>query len=281
MVDLIKKIRLLGIVIKNRNDTEFQFNAIFLTYIKLLIKLFFIVRLKKGKLTEETILGYKIFCFDYGSLVAMFESSFIEREYCFTTSSKNPIIFDVGSNIGISVLYFRHYYPNSKIVAFEPDPVTFAMLKKNIEQNHFQNVHPHEIAISNKKGTASFFMDKSNPGSLTMSLKKARLPKNTVTVQTDLLSSYIHSSIDLLKMDVEGSEDVIISDLDKKGLFPKIKNIFFEYHHHINVSEDTLSKTLAILENNKFGYQLVSKLRSPFLEKKFQDIMIYAYKKTS
>lgn len=279
MVDLIKKIRFIGIIIKNRKDPAFQFSAIFSIYLKLLTKLFFIVKLGNGKLTQETILGYSITCFDYGALIAMFESSFIEREYYFTTSSKNPIIFDIGSNIGISVLYFKHYYPNAKIVAFEPDPTTYAVLKKNIEQNHFQNVQLHEIAISDKKSTAPFFMDRNNPGSLTMSLKKERLPKDMVAVKTDLLSSYIHFPIDLLKMDVEGSENLIITDLDKKGLFKKIKNIFFEYHHHIDVYEDALSKTLAILEKNKFGYQLVSKLRSPFVEKKFQDIMIYAYKK--
>jgi FkbM family methyltransferase len=42
----------------------------------------------------------------------------------------SPYIIDAGANIGLSIIYFKKKYPNSKIVAFEPDKLIFNILKK-------------------------------------------------------------------------------------------------------------------------------------------------------
>ncbi|MGZ3272722.1 MAG: FkbM family methyltransferase [Caulobacteraceae bacterium] len=42
----------------------------------------------------------------------------------------SPVIFDVGANLGASVAFYRALYPKSRIYALEPDPDTFAKLKR-------------------------------------------------------------------------------------------------------------------------------------------------------
>ena len=49
--------------------------------------------------------------------------------YRFVTTKEAPVILDCGANIGLSVIYFKQLYPNSKITAFEPDPDVFKVLK--------------------------------------------------------------------------------------------------------------------------------------------------------
>ena len=44
----------------------------------------------------------------------------------------SPTIFDLGAHIGLSVLYFKIKYPNSRIVAFEPNSNIFPILQENI-----------------------------------------------------------------------------------------------------------------------------------------------------
>jgi len=47
--------------------------------------------------------------------------------------SRNPIILDLGSNFGSSIVYFRDNYPNSTIYGYEPSHDTYAVLEKNVE----------------------------------------------------------------------------------------------------------------------------------------------------
>ena len=56
----------------------------------------------------------------------------IERIYReIVASGKKPLIVDCGANIGASVLWFTARYPEAHIVAFEPSPVNFALLRNN------------------------------------------------------------------------------------------------------------------------------------------------------
>jgi len=54
-----------------------------------------------------------------------------------------------------------------------------------------------------------------------------------------------------------------------------------EYHHHIVKDEDMLSVLLSTLEHAGFGYQLGGALPRPFERNQFQDVLIYAYRKTA
>src|SRR6266487_3582389 len=54
----------------------------------------------------------------------MYNETFKYNQYRFTADTSAPFILDCGSNIGVSVVYFKTLYPQAKIIAFEPSPDT-------------------------------------------------------------------------------------------------------------------------------------------------------------
>ena len=81
-----------------------------------------------------------------------YKDIFILKSYSFRSKSRKPFIIDCGSHIGISVLYFKHIYPDAQVLSFEANPTVFKLLQKNIEQNHAQGVRLIHAAVG-EKGT--------------------------------------------------------------------------------------------------------------------------------
>jgi FkbM family methyltransferase len=227
------------------------------------------------------ILGYKIQFCNYNSLSSLFSDIFVSNRYSIESLPQDAYIVDCGSNIGMSVLYFKILYPLSNVLAFEPDKDAFLCLDTNIKSNKLTSTTPLNIALTDKKGPVDFFYDKYRSGSLLMSLKRERMPRQKRTVRASTLSEYIDRDIDLVKMNIEGSELEVIRELANSGKLTFIKQTLIEYHHHIVKDSDTFSQILYLLENAGFGYQIQSSLRRPYEPKRFQDILIYAYQKES
>lgn len=267
-----------NLILVFRNEIGFlQKKKLFFTYSRLKLKKSLAKIFKLNKC--ETIFGFKINFFDYPTLIYLFEEIFIKKGYSFKSNKKNPFIIDCGSNIGISILFFKYLYPDSRIIGFEPDKDTFTVLKQNIEFNKLKNVTLINAAVYDSSGQINYYYDKNQNGSLLMSIKKERLPKDFKSVRSVLLSEHINDKVDFLKMDIEGAENLVFKELVDKKKLDKISEMAVEFHHHIDLIDDNLSSILIILEDNNFGYQISAPLRPPFNRHKFQDIMIYAYQK--
>lgn len=249
----------------------------------LILKEYLLLKLKcflfpKSKNTHT--MGLFVEFFDFRQFVRQFEQLFIQNEYFFVCNTKNPVIFDGGANIGDSIIYLKWLCPDAKIVAFEPDRKTFSILKKNVSNNNITDVELVNTALSSYQGKTLFYRQESDPGGGLMSLYKNRLAKNQSDyVQIHKLSNYIDGSVDLLKLDVEGAEGGVIRELSRARKLRRIREIIIEFHHHIPGKTETLSDLLSDLEINSFGYQISTLLRPPMTPEKFQDILIYAYRK--
>jgi FkbM family methyltransferase len=209
----------------------------------------------------------------------MFNELFIENLYHFDSKSDYPRIFDCGSNIGMSVLYFKKLYPNAIITAFEPDEEAYLCLKENIESNRLDAITAHKMALSKKEGVIDFYHDEEVVGSLMMSTVKERMHKQNRVVQTAPLSKYIDGEIDFLKMDIEGAELEVLEELCQANKLNLVKQMVIEYHHHISADSDTFSRMLKLLEDAGFGYQIESYGNRPLALGVYQDILISAYRK--
>lgn len=156
-----------------------------------------------------------------------------QNSYHFETQKDHPLIIDIGSHIGISVLYFKSLYPNSKILAFEPNPITFKLLEKNIESNGIDDTQIINKAVWKEDGIKKFYIDDkedswhSNSSFLESSWTGKEITKE-ISVQTTRLDEYITGDIDMLKIDTEGSELSIVKA--HKRYLNKIENIAIEYH---------------------------------------------------
>ena len=229
--------------------------------------------------SPESVLGLTFHFIGYTTFRYLFKEVFVHQDYFFRTDNAAPLILDGGSNIGVSVLYFKTLYPAARIVAFEPGHEACALLRKNVEANALEDVQVVEAALSDQAGEATFYVDPAHAASMKMSLRAERMPGDTATVQTVRLSDYIEEPVDFLKLDVEGAEHAVLHELAQSGTLRQIAQMVIEYHHHIEAGEDRLGELLGVLEQNGFGYQLRCPAPPPFRRAAFQDMLIYAYRK--
>lgn len=158
-----------------------------------------------------------------------------EGIYYFESNNPSPFIIDIGSHIGISVLYFKNLFPNSQILAFEPNPISFEFLRENVDGNGLNNVTLVNEGISSNPGAKILYIDNSDSqwNSNSSFLKNSWNGKeNTkgITVKSTRLDSYLQNvkCIDMLKIDTEGSElEILVSH---KRILRMIENISLEYH---------------------------------------------------
>ena len=231
------------------------------------------------KLQTETIFRFAIRGFDYKTIQRLFREVFVRHEYFFKTPKKKPVIFDCGANIGMTTLFFKWLYPKSEIHAFEPDKVTFKLLKHNVAQNKLENVYLYNVALSDKKRKVSLYIDKQQPGSTKMSIKFERMPKDKIFVEACPLSVFIQGKdVDLLKMDIEGAEMSVVRDLFITKKLQNVKEMIIEYHHNISGENAKLGRFLTFFEENGYKYQINTKCIPIYVQEKFQDVLIYAYK---
>jgi FkbM family methyltransferase len=129
---------------------------------------------------------------------------------------KGPIrtVIDCGSNVGFSIVYFNHLWPDARIVGVEPDPENFEISRQTlaplVDSGH---VKLFRCFVGGSARTATF--DFSNGGSDCIRLKDiaGTEPAAGPAVQTaqvmtlsQLMSDNAMERIDVLKLDVEGSE---------------------------------------------------------------------------
>jgi FkbM family methyltransferase len=207
---------------------------------------------------------------------------FIKQDYFFASAKPDPVIVDCGSNIGVSILYFKRRYPKARIIGFEPDPSIFEFLQKNVAANKWSDVTVHNVALSDREGETELFCEPNLAGSLRGSLRKERTRQDVESkkVKTVLLSNYLCGEIDFLKIDIEGMEMAVIEDLQREGKLSEVREMAIEYHHHVPPGDDSLSRLLMILETNGFGYQIGASIAWPAEDQRnMQDILVRAYRK--
>lgn len=247
-------------------------------YLKLKSKHFLTKLIPGLKFGRERLFGCPVAFFNHFTLLCMFETVFVYRDYFFRAETKPPFILDCGSNVGLSVLYFKRLFPDSRVIAFEPDPQTFALLEKNAATNGWRNVELHNRAVFSTAGPVDFRYDPAAPGSVCNSVRSEVMPA-TQTVEAVTLSSYIEGEVDFLKLDVEGAEMAVLEEVAQSGKLRQIRELVVEYHHHLAPAEDRFSELLRLLEDHGYGYVLNDTPERPFARGKFEPILVYAYRK--
>lgn len=144
--------------------------------------------------------------------------------------------FDLGANIGyFSLLASKHVGEKGSVFSFEPEAKNFFYLKRNKEVNNYENMFPFQKAISNKNGTLSLFFCKYDSGHHTINQYSGidvyshgrSTEKVSVEVETQTLDDFIREQkiekVDVMKIDVEGSEALVVEGA--KNTFSSNKDI--------------------------------------------------------
>lgn len=207
--------------------------------------------------------GLKFTFENFLEFVIIYIDIFIKKEYRFKAENDSPLILDCGAHIGISTLFFKKIYPDSRIICFEPNPRTFKQLERNIKQNNLKNVVLINKAVADKKGGIDFFISKREkvPWGWGDSIVKNKWynPEKSKKIKVDAvnLSSFIDEKVDLLKLDVEGIEGKVLEEIEDKLFL--IKEIIMEFHKTKINSENKLENVLLIFDKNGFKYTINQK----------------------
>ncbi len=122
------------------------------------------------------------------------------------------VLIDLGSYCGGAAYFFaKHTPPSCKILSLEPDTENFAGLLRNIEFHQLTKVIPLRLAIWSEPG-ALFFQAEGSMGSGVDSVhnRTANSVRVEATSLQQLVDDYNLDRIDCIKMDIEGSETVVL-----------------------------------------------------------------------
>lgn len=162
--------------------------------------------------------------------IPAFEQVFITREYDFEPGCDPSIIIDAGANIGLASVYFANRFPAARILAIEPEPDNYQMLKKNT--GHYNNITPINAALWFKNTELNIF-DKGKGAWAYMvgEEKQGGLGKTMALSVSHLMQAYDLPYIDILKIDIEGSEKELFTSHYQDWL-PKVRVLVIELHDH-------------------------------------------------
>lgn len=153
-------------------------------------------------------------------------------------ASPGSTVIDVGANCGqMTSLMACFVGPKGKVLAFEPHPRNFALLKQNLQLwrsgGVAQNVQIFEVALGPEDGTAEIGEPpgfSGNSGLATVSQVSER--KNLQAVPIKKLDGFSQEvgTVSVLKIDVEGFELAVLEGAKSLLEEKKIANIVFEDH---------------------------------------------------
>lgn len=213
---------------------------------------------------ETTLLGFPMQIADARSMISGYQEIFVNQHYQFKSATRKPNIVDCGANIGLSVIFFKKLFPECSILAFEPDPDLFGLLRRNVDQLQYRDVTLHQQAIWKEDTTLQFRREGGFSGRIPRSADE--VTASVVNVKAVRLSTFLDQPVDFLKIDIEGAEGEVIRECAPQ--LGNVRNLFMEYHSHV-AEPQTLHEILLILRNAGFRYHLKEAYtaRAPFIER--------------
>lgn len=146
-------------------------------------------------------------------------------------------IVDLGGNIGFSCLFWCWNYPAANVLTFEPHPVHCELLRRHVRENRCENrVVLLPAAAAARSGEARLTDDYD---SSTVIQGAASNPRQRSTLAIELVDTFETigpEPVDILKIDIEGMEYEIMSDLRFDRLAARTRCVLLEWHqrqpHH-------------------------------------------------
>jgi FkbM family methyltransferase len=144
--------------------------------------------------------------------VLTYEQVFVERQYAINLRKPPRTIVDCGGYVGLTAVYFTTTFPEARIVAVEPDPENFDVLRENVAP------YPSVVPVHGAVWSEETVLRVIDPGVGTWGYRT--LPgrsggspaRGEVAAQTipQLIEEHELGQIDILKLDIEGAEKQVL-----------------------------------------------------------------------
>lgn len=211
-----------------------------------------------GKLRKVYLAGYSHPVFIRGGkssdAIVLYQIFGVGEYQPATKLNSVRFILDAGANIGLASLYFLRHYPGARILAVEPDSGNFALCTRNLAP-YRDRVIPHHGAIWSHCGSLSLVPFDTEWGLAVRPTNPGERANIEAFDMPTLMQVADASVIDLLKMDIEGSEEELFR-VGPPVWMDAVRNIAIEFHGV--ACERTVLSAL-----RDFAYQ---RIRRPMME---------------
>jgi len=261
--------------------------------IRILTSLIYMMYKRKGKnirrveyISDINVWEFKIgddffysagpgWAYDYDYLLSQFS---MHLGYNYLPKEGDTVI-DVGAGVGEELMVFsKRVGSTGKVFAIEAHPKTFQALAYNNSQNDFKNTVLLNVAVSDVAG--HIFIEDTHD-SLANKVSKVQdgngFQVEAVTIE-QLASTYQLEKIDLIKVNIEGAEQLLIKGFGKS--IDIIRNMAischdFRYHNERIEFFKTKALVLEFLRDHNFEC-ITRNTDNPLL-----DDYVYAFPRTS
>lgn len=167
-------------------------------------------------------------------------------------SQSRILSFGVGENLSFEYELVKRF--DCKVDVFDPTPKSIDWYKNN---NSLQSIVLHEYGVYDIDGFLEF-MPPDNPDHVSHTVVKGVYKTKPIKLRVQKLSTILENlqitNIDILKMDIEGSEYPVINDLINSCIRPS--QILVEFHHRFSAfSFESTQGSVDILRG--YGYNVI------------------------
>jgi FkbM family methyltransferase len=188
---------------------------------------------------------YRLKVYNSETTQFLFKEIFLHRVYRLPLIRADKIL-DAGANIGLATIYFHKEKPEAKIVAYEPAQSAFDLLKVNVNFVN-ANVEAYKKAVSDFNGDV-FEESVGEPSAVN---QKFSLSGSGARIDCERLSEKLETgNYDVVKLDVEGTEENILKDCFEKNVIQKVNCWFIEFHN-----KSSVAYWIKMFEIDKFHYR--------------------------
>lgn len=230
--------------------------------------------LRINSITKIVIKKKKVFLFHPSHLSKWRVETFFTKEpetlkwiESFKKNS-NIIFWDIGANIGLYSIYTAINFKRSKIISFEPSTLNLNILSRNVSLNNLEKkINIFQIGLTNvnnnffemnettlEEGGAlsSFGKNYNFEGKKINKINKYSIFGTTIDY---LIFNNILKVPDYIKIDVDGTEHVILNGAEKTLKKNKIKSILVEVNENFldqKVNVETILKKCGFYLKHKY-----------------------------
>jgi FkbM family methyltransferase len=141
-----------------------------------------------------------------------------------------PVVLDLGGNIGLFSLLAAATHPAAEIHAFEPGPPNYRMFELNCLANprFLERIHLRKEAVAGQTRVTEWFFDELNPGGSGLFNRAGVKYPVQIRSFAEVMAG-LPPTIALAKIDIEGSEYELLAGTPPE-LWNRIQAISLELH---------------------------------------------------
>ncbi|MGH0029409.1 MAG: FkbM family methyltransferase [Myxococcota bacterium] len=201
----------------------------------------------------------------------LFDGVWEPKETHWFTRSVGPgdTVVDVGANVGYyTLLAARLVGDAGRVFAFEPDPVSFGVLERNVRLNGLSNVVLEQKAVSDAAGSIRLYIAPNNKGDHRIYQPEEAARREYVDVDAVALDDYLAGHpgpVDFVKIDTQGAEVAILEGMPRTlRENPDLRMVIEFWPSGVAGLGASAERLLAILDAGGFRlFDLAGRLRAP------------------